>query len=288
MPPAACHTRAPTKDTAPVAFCWGHVADRTDRDWLERRTHDLVGLAYNRACDAVRMGEILMAVANRLPGHFVAWIEAKAPCSLSHAYRLMAAAKAFAPFVSQIEKVDASALYLLSHDRTPPGARAEAVRLAAAGERVTRRVALDLLDAHRPDRRTWVQSEIDFGDADHRRLNQYRTADGKVVNQQEITAAAEAQDAERLRKIGRAVVTLFEVCDMVTLSTVGDADDVTLYSVTAAVQDKPPKNVVDRDALRALQRAAGVVELKHCTGCCPPDAVIPTDRFGCNRRMPDD
>jgi hypothetical protein len=283
-------TNSPTTGGLPgasLSFCWGHVP-ATDEGWLRQRTADLERIAERVARDLIAIGKILIEVANRLPRYFSPWLAAKTPFSPAHAYRLMGVAKAFAPYVSLPEKVDSFdrwALYLLAQEKTPKAAREHALQLAEKGERITKRLAKEILDAHRTVKVSQQQT-IEMDD-EIEELHLYRDRDGKRINQDAITAQQEAQDAERARKIGKTVCDLAERADLVTVTRVDDAEDVILYSVTFAFDGNAPRNVVDRDLLRALQRAVGVIETKYCPGCCAAGEEIPTEQFGANKRMPD-
>jgi hypothetical protein len=87
-----------------------------EREWLERRTEDVVGLCYRQACDTVRIGTILNDVRKRVGhGKFLRWVEDKLPFSNPTANRYRLVARAFAAYQTcQFDKFDLSALYVLS------------------------------------------------------------------------------------------------------------------------------------------------------------------------------
>lgn len=281
----------------PARFLWSAVADQ-DRDWLRCRTEDIERFAYASACNTVRLGLALGAVRDRLPGHFDAWLRSQTPFSVAHAYRLIATGRIFGPFVSQIEKVSPSALYVLAQNTTPAAVREEAVERAARGERVTRAVALDLIDAYRPVRVSGA--DVRAYESLRQKLNKFRVTDRpgqpKVVNQDAHTAMLELQAADRWKKIGRLVEQLIgpetasdpeSLATMIRVERVSDSGPTALYSVTCHWPDRDPTCAIDRDPKRALLKVAGATETKRCVGCCAEGEEVSVEFFGFNRSSPD-
>ncbi len=272
-------------------FSWGDVPV-ADRDWLRRRTEDIESYCYRTACDLVRIGQALAEVKKKLPRKFQIWLVTHTPLSRPAAYRMMATAKSFGPYVSQIETFEPCALYALAQEKAPQAARDHAVREAESGVRITRAVALEILDAYAPV--AVGRAEVKGYEADRREVM------GEQDERDAETALMEDQDEGRNARIGRAFAALVER-GPVHASKVDDGENDPVYSVTVHTPGEGPRNVFDRDLGGALLRAGGVVELKFCPGCCVPGgdvlrrgehgpvrpALIPTADFGQNRKQAD-
>jgi hypothetical protein len=158
----------------PGEFNWGTVPAAV-RAWLGARTHDIQGLAYRQACDAVTIGAWLNEARAKLKrGLYERWVAAALPFSLVTAHRYRRVADAFGAFVScQFEMFDVSALYVLADLRTPPEVRERAVARARARVPVTRADALKMLAEHAAERRAGegdVAAEFEDGERDLRCL----------------------------------------------------------------------------------------------------------------------
>ncbi len=289
-----------TLSAVPVAvlFAWREV-DPEHRDWLKKRTQDIESFVYRTACDIIRIGQILSEVKKRLPKKYEAWLATSTPFSAAQARRLRGTAKVFNPFLSQIESIEPSALYVLAQDNTPQAARDHAVQLATGGTRVTHAVAREILDAHKPVGAMSKES-VDAVQTARNRL--WREED----REQAKTEGKEEQDDGRAAKMGRIVAELVERKSMVQLAKVEDAggegiDGAPIYSVTTYDPQCGPRSVSDRDLNLAIQRAAGSQEYKFCAGCCVKggeimpegeyapgrQGMIPTHCFSRDRRTAD-
>lgn len=117
------------------------------------RIADALRLASRRAAgEIILIGTLLGRVRAALPrGEWLGWCQRELGWPTTTVYRLLGVGQAFGALTdSHVGKFEASALYALSQPGVPPSARAYAVELAGDGHPVTRRVALDILDAYRP------------------------------------------------------------------------------------------------------------------------------------------
>jgi hypothetical protein len=116
-------------------------------DWLRGRTAE-VGEIFRRSAEgAVRVGQILREVKERLGhGRFQAWVASALPFSYPTAVRMMQVAEQFGSGQSyQIDRFAPSAAYLLAQPSTPPEARQKALEMAQAGRSVTLAAARELV-----------------------------------------------------------------------------------------------------------------------------------------------
>lgn len=268
-------TPSPVTDS----FRWRDVPE-PDRDWLRRRTEDVESLTYRTACDLIRIGTVLAEVRRRIKGKFLDWLLSQTPFSQAQSYRLMAVSKAFAEYTSQIEKVEPSALYILAQEKTPKAARNHAVLLAAQGKRVTRALAMEILDAHRPVH----VNKGDMDDVDTSRRKAFK----EDILQDRRLEKLEAQDADREIKLGRAVAKLLGCVSTVSVTAISEPDnpESVTYTVTT-IGESGPRVVSGCDLARTLLSAAGVVELRYCPACCAPGGGIPVHLFGRDKNSPD-
>lgn len=292
-------TIQPSSDRPPGAvppFRWAD-ADPQLRDWLRVQTGNIVGFAYRTACDAVRIGVALNEVRARLKhGEYQAWVLAKLPFSLPAARRYRQVADTFAVFqTAQFERFDESALYVLAQDKTPQTARELAVLEANSGKRVTRAVALEILESCRADSGEVPEEELAEYESSARQRNlltvvrEDRKGQLKVsqVDQDREVALRNAQTAHRHRRIGRAIETIVESVTPLTLrlEKLDDPEDVVIYSVTCHRPDDGPRNVPARRLVDALVKLSGASEAKVCQAC---RKFVPLDLFGDNDREPDE
>jgi hypothetical protein len=291
------NTIRPSPDRPPGAvppFRWAD-ADPQLRDWLERRTEDIVGFAYRTACDAVRIGVALNEVRARLKhGEYQAWVLAKLPFSLPAARRYRQVADTFAVFqTAQFERFDESALYVLAQDKTPQTARELAVLEARSGKRVTRAVALEILESCRADSGDVGEEELAEYESSARQRNlltvvrEDRKGQLKVsqVDQDREVALRNAQTANRHRRLGKALEAVVEGATLLRVEKLDDPEDVVIYSVTCHRPDDGPRNVPARRLVDALVKLSGASEAKVCQAC---RKFVPLDLFGDNDREPDE
>lgn len=275
------------------AFTWRDVP-AADRDWVRRRTEDIESCAYRTACDMVRIGAALAEVKKKLPKRFAAWLIASTPFTRPTAYRLMATAKSFGPYVSQIETFEPCALYVLAQEKTPQAARDHAVALAEGGKRITRTLALEILDAFAPVAVSATGVKEYESDRDQ--------VMGVQDEQDADTAGMEADDERHAARVGRAFAELVGRSGLLLTATrLDDGETDPVYSVTTHTAADGPRNVFDKELLGALQRAGGTVEIKFCPGCCVAGgdvlragehgpirpACVPATGFGRDKRQND-
>ena len=110
--------------------------DPDARTVVRDRTAEIHGLVRITAQSVVKIGRKLVEVKPLLKSHFVIWLKAEFSWSESAAYNFIRVFERFGDGQS-VSNFAPSALYLLSAPSAPEGARKEAVKLAAAGEKVT-------------------------------------------------------------------------------------------------------------------------------------------------------
>lgn len=102
--------------------------------------------------DIIAVGNDLLAVKETLPhGQFTPWLRAEFGWTERTARNFMAVAEQFGPkkeIISDL-RIDPTAAYLLAAPSAPDEAREAAVKLAEEGERVTPKVAKELLAKER-------------------------------------------------------------------------------------------------------------------------------------------
>lgn len=299
-------------------FRWDTVPP-SERDWLRRRTGDIVGLAYRQACDTVRVGAWLEEAKSRLPhGAYEAWVESELPFSVPTACRYRQVARVFGAFASvQFEMFDESALYVLAQTRgVPPAAREHAVQLAESGQRVTRAVALEILDAHRPIADAEVREGMRKAKVDReasRRSRQcigfkpdgvnacgrtFSALDGEwfcpaCVRRRDRVAPEGGADPATDAKAWRAFLELAAGCDLVRVERVedGDYEEGAAYSVTCHHPERGVCHAIRRDLANAVAVVAakasgddGGEEMRLCRA--PGCGLKPVGMFGANRFNP--
>jgi hypothetical protein len=229
-------------------FTWLDVKPEL-RSWLQDVTHQIQGRVHAIGSEIVRVGVLLRQVRDKLPrGQFVAWVEEHFAFSVSHAYRLLHVGEAFLSHVSQIEKFEPSALYVLADPRVPRSAREFAVEQASDGRRVTRRDAIEIIDAYKPVGVTTAEQRI------------IESARKCLVNESPAPADSTASDAE----LGRLLREAVERFGMVHLSRAeeDDADD-PAFSVTAMGGGQPVKTAVG-SLVQIMQDVLGCGPKKRC------------------------
>ena len=290
-------------------FRWDTVPT-SDRDWLRRRTDDIVGISYRTACDAVRIGQWLNDAKTRLdPGTFIAWIESQLPFSVATAHRYRQVATAFVSFsTSHFEMFDESALYALAQFQTPQAAREHAVQLAEEGERIDRALALSIIDAHKP----LSDEEVE---ADHKRQKRIANKERKEnahtrkclgldceveflshgehfcpscrAKKESIAPNVQVLEPQQALKYWQRLVDLVNRASVVRIERIDECDeeDDTLYSVTVHLGDDGPRNAVRRELFDALGEVSDAPpEMRFCSA--PGCGMRPVGMFGKNRLNP--
>jgi hypothetical protein len=299
-------------------------ASPSDREWLRRRTEDIVGLLYRGACDIVRIGQWLEEAKSRLPhGVYEDWVENCLPFSLPTAWRYRQVARAFGEFQNfHFERFDELALYALAQPRgVPPAARAHAAQLASEGQKITRALALEILDAHRPVSEADAVREL----KERQKSQEARTKcigrrpDGEYCGEWFVgtgqslcprcerrlqsRGVAEASAHREKAKKWDLLCALAGRSSLVRIERVEDADyegeDVT-YSVTAhpADESQPVAVGVHSNLFVALAKASAernaetgelVEPMKRCLDpqCAAPGGMRPYGAFKCHAGNPD-
>jgi hypothetical protein len=260
-------------------FRWGDVAP-DHRDWLQKRTEDLVGLAYRQACDTVRIGAVLEEVRKAI-GHglYQQWVRDQMPFCVQHARRYRQVARAFAAFQSaQFARFEPSALYVLAKTQgVKPEVRAHAVQLAEAGEHITRARALQIVAAHKA--KVWETGRERKADmtALAARMRPIRDAEKEQRAQADREGESAEDRAARMAALGEAVARLASECTVVHLTKIEEDEDAPLYSVTTYREEDAPRNAVRRSLLDALLAVADREPVKACPTC---KTVKPLSKFG--------
>lgn len=124
--------------------------DVETRSDVRRHTETIKGLMRRSAQDIMDIGHHLIAVKALLEhGDFVAWLQAEFAWTPRTAQRFMRVATTFTSDNVSLVNIAPSALYLLASPSTPETARDEALERARQGERVTHRVAQQVVTTHR-------------------------------------------------------------------------------------------------------------------------------------------
>ncbi len=259
-------------DTPERVFRWQEVAP-ADLEWLRRRTEDVLGLSHRSARDAIRIGEALCEVQKRLPRKFHAWMRTQTPLSPRTGNRLMAISRTFSAYLNQAEQFSLCALYILSEQDTPVAARGHAVQLAESGQKVTRALALEILDAHRE-----VEVEGEFV-RDYERVKKEIF---KEENQQDKqTVLLSGREHQRLVAIGRAVELVVSRESIVSIARIAEEETVQ-FSITVHGNQHGPQNFFGTDLKCILQEISGEVETKYCPKC---NETKPITEFGANASL---
>jgi hypothetical protein len=271
------------------AFRWGDFSPE-DRDWLRKKTADIETFAYNAACNTVRMGQALAEVRLKLRRKFKPWLAAHTGISRSQAYRHIAAAAVFGPYLSLIETLEPYAMYVLAQKEVPQSAREYAVELARSGTPVTRARALEIIDLYRPVPDPTAKEVREYESlvkALGKVTVETTTGGTKKVDQDRHTAKLVGKDDAMYARIGRTFVELAGACSLLTVAKVDDTDDVVLYSITTRTEDDLPRNIVSSDMEYGLLRAVGREPKKVCGNGCNGGAPVCFTQFGANDTMPD-
>lgn len=127
-------------------FDYGQLDSET-RIVVQQRTGEIKALMKRTAQDIIEIGEKLIEVKERLPhGAFGGWLEAEFEWSEPTAQRFMRVADRFKSVNLTDLTIAPSALYLLAAPSTPDEARQEAISRSEAGERITHKVAKNILN----------------------------------------------------------------------------------------------------------------------------------------------
>jgi len=112
--------------------------DADTRRYVMERAERIHNLARMTAAGIVQIGQYLMEVKERLKhGQFLDWIDAEFAWAERSVRRFMEVYEAFKSANLADMQIDVSALYLIAAPKIPEPARAEVIRRAENGEKVT-------------------------------------------------------------------------------------------------------------------------------------------------------
>lgn len=272
----------PAKVIVPL-FQWRDIP-RDDREWLKNRTEALENYGYRIASDMIRIGQILIEVRLKLPRQFSSWLISETSFSRVTAYRYIAVATAFGPYLSLVDTIQTWALYLLAAESAPPEARYHAVQLARDGQVITRGTAIEIIAAYRvrePDKTERTRYE-----------ELKKRLDRKEQLRDRETDRAEWKDADHFERIGRVLSDLAGGSSMVSITRIDSANELgeveeAVYKVAVQEAGLATRHASDRSLKAALETVAGQEPRKHCPGCCREGQGIPLSSFGKNEPAPD-
>jgi hypothetical protein len=114
----------------------------------------------------IAIGRELKAAQERLANHrvgtFQKWVKQRCGITPKSAYRAISAFDAFGYCDKLSQYFDASSLYLLSAESCPEEATAEALKLAADGQRITHKVAKELRAKYSEQDESAAEPPFDF------------------------------------------------------------------------------------------------------------------------------
>ncbi len=132
------------------AFDYGSL-DTETRIVVQQRAGEIKTIARRAATDIIEIGGKLSEVKDRLGhGRFGAWLEAEFAWQERTAQSFMAVAERFKSANIADLNFAPTALYMLSAPSVPDAARAEAIRYAEAGERITVAKAQAIVNEYKP------------------------------------------------------------------------------------------------------------------------------------------
>lgn len=243
-------TPAPAATDGPV-FRWADVP-AADRPWLRDATEQIHFLAHRVGISVVGIGLAIAAAKERLPrGLFERWLAAELPWSPATARRLMAIGRTFKDYTTQVERIERSALYVLTDTRVPAAAREYAIELADDGQTVTHALARQIVAAHKE--RLFVHRADVAGLAPLRR-------------EDKPTAAAPARPPSPEERAWAALEHLARANGMVHVGVIADEPGDVLWSVTTQEGGRPRALVRSSLAECVLQLAEREAE-RRCPRC---------------------
>lgn len=127
---------------------------REDRDWLLVQTGIVKTLSRSAAESVIRIGMRFNEVKQRIGhGKWLAWAQSEFPWNIRTVQRFIQVAQLFSPMVMentrQVVAFDPSALYALCESTVSQSAREYALELARDGQRVTHRLAREIIAEHK-------------------------------------------------------------------------------------------------------------------------------------------
>lgn len=133
----------------PAEFDYGVLPASVQRA-VREQAESIQGLLAKSAVNVVQIGLRLQFVRDRLGrAHFQSWLKAEFAWSQPVASNYMRAARTFGE-LDCLARFQPGALFVLARRIVPAAARAEAVRFARSGERVTKAAAVAIVERHVP------------------------------------------------------------------------------------------------------------------------------------------
>ena len=218
------------------------------RSWLQGAAKDLRSWAYRSARDMVQAGLILKEAREKCGKKrtFNRWCTTEFPWSRSHCYRLMKVAEVFAPLIGDVERIEITALYLLTRSDVKEETRALVAEIAK--DRVVTVADAKQLLAMRP------QGELRKGE-----IRKYESS-VKEVRESEATPLPN----EPWRLLEELVIA----STVVHISKNGAEDQLVSITVYPEQMGKRPRHVVRETLSEAIIAAAMPTEReKVCPGC---------------------
>lgn len=135
------------QDAPPGIFDYGALPASVQKA-VREQTESIHGFLAKSSANVVQIGLRLQFVRDRLGrAHFQPWLKAEFAWKQPTASNYMRAAKTFGD-LDCIAKFQPGALFVLARQKVPVAARVEAIRLAQKGDRVTRAVAIEIINRH--------------------------------------------------------------------------------------------------------------------------------------------
>jgi hypothetical protein len=241
------------------------VLPAVHRDQVRSIARQVKILAFRSARDIVESGKLLIEAWKTMEScvkrtTFNQWCIEEFPWSRSHSYRLIKAAEVFGPLLGTVERIEVTALYMLTRSDVKEEIRSYVLEISK--ERVvTAADAREILSATRgqpePTKREVIQYE-------------------KTVE--------DILDDESPEPVGpwATFEQLVASATMIHISRSGDDDDLIL--VTVYREDDRPRRVVNTSLVQAIEAAADGEPERQCPTC---EETKKLTAFCVNSRMPD-
>lgn len=239
-----------------------------DREWLADQKRKLHLSAMRAAREVLDLGTLLLQVRKRIGhGRFVAWCRSELPWSRQQTWRMMRAASVFTANgeMSHCVTFEPTALYVLSQPSTPQTVREYALGLAKSGEKVTGKIAKEILKSARATPKLTLSKQ--------RELAPLRPEDKQLPKSKSAPSPVDAKPAAEWL----AVEELATKSDQVHITTIDDGEDV-LYSASV-YKDGRPRTVVGADLATVMLELADRLPKKECRRC---KASKPVNQFSAN------
>lgn len=132
------------------SFPWPLVPE-DQRAWLADTTLTIHRSLKRAVADLMRIGGLIAETKKRLPhGLYESWVETQLPWTVRTSCRLTGIYEAFRDHGDDtLEQFDVSALYAFAQPSAPPQARDYALERAKDGDRITKKLAWEIIAAQR-------------------------------------------------------------------------------------------------------------------------------------------